>query len=415
MRTGVAAPIVRETIDPSALGENEVVHYSIPAIEATGSPVVQRASELASMKQQVCPGDVLISKLNPRKSRVVVVQQHGGLALLASPEFVALRPRLVDGNFLKYFLQAGSVTQALAAMVTSATRSHQRVDPSDVRDLQLPDISKPTQEKVVRVLDRETAEIDAFIADQEKLIELLIERRSATIAHSVARGTREQTRLRPSNTPHLGLIPEGWVVAGLNRWAEASAGAGFPHEYQGRIGEAFPFYKVNALGRADGDGVIRFREDTVSLQTAQQLRAKVFPAGTVVLAKIGAALLLGRVRALEVASCLDNNMLGLAPKRTVSAEFLRYNAQTVHFAPVTNPGAVPSLSESKFMSFPLAWPPLDEQLAIVAYLRRETTEIDATIADAREAIALSKERRAALISAAVMGMIDVRGHGKASA
>ena len=54
-------------------------------------------------------------------------------------------------------------------------------------------------------------------------------------------------------------------------------------------------------------------------------------------------------------------------------------------------------------------PPLNGQRRILECLREQTAELDATIADAREAIALSKERRAALISAAVTGKIDVRG------
>lgn len=57
----------------------------------------------------------------------------------------------------------------------------------------------------------------------------------------------------------------------------------------------------------------------------------------------------------------------------------------------------------------IAAPPVDEQELIIGYLDRETAELDAAIADAREAIALSKERRAALISAAVTGKINVRG------
>lgn len=67
-----------------------------------------------------------------------------------------------------------------------------------------------------------------------------------------------------------------------------------------------------------------------------------------------------------------------------------------------------NLSYSDFKTLDVAVPPLDEQQEIAAYLDRETTEIDAAIADALEAIALSKERRASLISAAVTGKVDVR-------
>lgn len=68
-----------------------------------------------------------------------------------------------------------------------------------------------------------------------------------------------------------------------------------------------------------------------------------------------------------------------------------------------------NIGQDDFRNFVLHLPPRDEQRSIVAYLLVEMAEIDAAIADAREAIALSKERRAAVISAAVTGKIDVRG------
>jgi type I restriction enzyme S subunit len=72
--------------------------------------------------------------------------------------------------------------------------------------------------------------------------------------------------------------------------------------------------------------------------------------------------------------------------------------------------AMPKVNQESLGAAPIWYPSVQEQEAIVAYLQKETGEIDRSIADVRASIALSKERRAALISAAVTGKIDVREH-----
>ncbi|MGO2750781.1 MAG: hypothetical protein ACTIA6_12070 [Pseudoclavibacter sp.] len=406
MRAGISAPIVRQTIDPSVFGEGEVVHYSIPSIEATGSPVTQPASELASMKQQVRPGDVLISKLNPRKSRVVMVQEHSGLPTLASPEFVALRPRLVDGGFLKYFLQSGSATQSLAALVTSATRSHQRVDPSDIRDLELPDISKSAQAGIARTLDRETAEIDAFIADQEKLIELLTERRSAVISHAVFPD-------RVAATPNQQTLP-------LRRFGPSSESGTSVNAFTapaapGEVG-------VLKTGAASSGVFLPQENKAVVFDEIHRVRAPVRP-GTVILNRANTPALVGSIAYVdqEAPDLYLSDKLWQIDFARADARFIAFWAQTrayrsqIESLSVGASSSMQNLSYGDFLGVRMPNLPRAEQTDIANHLEASMSEIDATLADAREAIALLKERRAALISAAVTGKIYVPERGKVMA
>lgn len=211
---------------------------------------------------------------------------------------------------------------------------------------------------------------------------------------------------KDSNVEWLGHIPAHWARSGTRRFARSGSGAGFPLHLQGVTGEQYPFYKVNSLARADPDGVIRFSDNTISEATAHSLGAQIFPAGALVLAKIGAALLLGRVRKLEVDACIDNNMLAILGGNGVDLDFLSYQLQTIDFELLVNPGAVPSLSESRLMALDLAWPSLEEQRMIAGFLDREAAEIDAFIADQEKLIGLLAERRAATISHAVTRGID---------
>lgn len=308
--------------------------------------------------------------------------------------------------FLNYQIQADAFQEQLK--LKTKVSAQPGVYMGDVASIGVVVPELEDQKAIVNFLDQETAEIDAFIADQEFLINLLNERRSANIAHVVTKGLNSNAPLRETGIEWLGRIPSHWQAHGLKYAAKTISGSGFPHAYQGSTEEEYAFHKVNSLSAADPDGVIRIRRETVSAATAVTLRAEILPSGSIVLAKIGAALLLGRIRMLGMPSCIDNNMLGIKLTSRAHPRFTYYALHLVTFPKIVNPGAVPSLNERAFRSFELAWPPYHEQQAIADVLDRECSQLDAAIDDAREAIRLSQERRAALISAAVTGKIDVR-------
>lgn len=265
----------------------------------------------------------------------------------------------------------------------------------------------PEQRAIADYLDRETAQIDAFIAKNEELITLLTERRRATIGAAVTRGIRRDAPTLPSGVAWLGDVPSHWSVAGLARYAGTVSGVGFPESEQGIEDEEIAFYKVNALGQADADGVIRKSWDTISRETARSLRAKILLPGTILLAKIGAAMLLGRIRRTDRPACIDNNMMAIVPNEHLNARFASYALQTFDFEALANPGTVPSMDMYAFMHRETAVPPLFEQEEIADYLDCRLARIDAALAKCRRGVHLARERRAALISAAVTGKIDV--------
>ena len=182
----LATPI-NDTIDPTTLGVELVDHFSIPALDATGKPKVEAASEIESNKQPLTGGEVLISKLNPRKARVVLVPESSRRRMLCSGEFIVLRPDACEPRFLAYVLQSELVRQKLDAAVNSVTRSHQRVRPEILTkmDVWAPPLAE--QRAIADYLDAETARIDALITKKQQLIHLLDERANSEIMAIVGR------------------------------------------------------------------------------------------------------------------------------------------------------------------------------------------------------------------------------------
>ena len=171
---------VRSTIDPTKIA-GDVFHYSIPVVDQTGTGRVEAASDVDSAKLLLVGGEVLISKLNPRKGRILISQPHE-LPIVASPEFIALRNTgAVVDRFLAYLLASETTRLYLDARVQSVTRSHQRVTPELVRRLpvSLPPLDE--QRRIADFLDAETARLNQVQALQGNVRSAIASRRLAQL------------------------------------------------------------------------------------------------------------------------------------------------------------------------------------------------------------------------------------------
>ena len=181
---------------------------------------------------------------------------------------------------------------------------------------------------------------------------------------------------------------------------ELQAGAGFPDNEQGVMTEEIPFFKVGDMAQPGNAREMVEAQHFVSPATARRLRARVFPANTIVFAKVGAALRLNRRRLLLRPSCMDNNMMGFVPTEC-DPTWALFWLSCLDLDALANPGAVPSVNEGQMRDVPVVAPPLAEQRAIATFLDRETAMIDALVTKKERLIELLQEKRAALISRAV--------------
>jgi len=265
----------------------------------------------------------------------------------------------------------------------------------------------PEQRAIAAFLDRETARIDALIEKKERQIELLQEKRTAVISHTVTKGLDPNARMKDSGIEWLGEIPTHWEVLAFKRLGDFQAGAGFPNDDQGLDDNELPFYKVSDTNLPGNRMFMNFHNNAVSRETALRLRAYVFPQDTIIFAKVGAALLLNKRRILTRPSCIDNNMMGFVLK-SCNRNWAYFWMCTLDLGGIVNPGAVPSINEGQIREIRVPVPSIDEQQRIAAFLDRETVRIDSLIEKIRKSIAKLREYRTALISAAVTGKIDVR-------
>ena len=273
--------------------------------------------------------------------------------------------------------------------------------------------SLPEQRAIAAFLDGETAKIDALVAEQRRLIDLLREKRQAVISHAVTRGLNPKAQLKPSGIDWLGDVPEGWEVCEAKRFVSILSGFAFPSTSFSDDENDTPLLR----GANVGVGELRW-DDTVYWRREPYDGLDVFEvkAGDLVIGMdrpwIGAGVRVATVTESDVPSLLLQRVASLRTTGDLNKEYLKLqlsgDAFIHHFLPDMTGVSVPHISPTQIGSFVIMVPPRSEQDQIVAFLSEATTQLDTLTATAETAIALLQERRAALISAAVTGKIDLR-------
>jgi type I restriction enzyme S subunit len=239
------------------------------------------------------------------------------------------------------------------------------------------------QAHISAFLDGETAKIDALIAEQKRLIELLKEKRQAVISHAVTKGLDPNAPMKPSSIESLGEVPAHWPIVAIKRFSTLQRG-----------------YDLTDAERTDGPYPV-----VTSGGISGSHGSFMAPCPGVVTGRYGST---GRLFYVEDDFWPHNTSLYVSHFHGNHSRFVWYSLQTVDFAAHCAKAAVPGIDRNDIHVLPVAVPPIDEQLAIVEYLDAGTAKLDTLTAEAQRAIDLLQERRTTLISAAVTGQIDVR-------
>lgn len=365
--------------------------------------------------QHVRTGDIVFCLFDVQETpRTVGLATEDGMITGAYTVTVVAKESAHPG-FVSYAYLAYDQHKALRPLYAGLRNT---IRSGDFRNIRIPFPPLHEQVRIATYLDRETAEIDAFIADQEKLIELLTERRMSTIAAAVS-GEFSPTDGRKRFVPGFGLSPSSWQATRISRYFRITLG------------------KMLDAGKEIVDGsewlpyirAANIQETGLDLTSANQM--PFLPREVAQFSLKAGDLLVVEGGAVGVNIYMTEDLAGWAFQKTVNRvrpldlthangrylgyalDALRYNG-TIDM--IANKSTIAHLTAEKLERIVVPFPPVAEQKRLVDFLEEEMADVDATITDAREAIALSKERRAALISAAVTGKIDLRQqHGKVNA
>ena len=268
------------------------------------------------------------------------------------------------------------------------------------------------QQAITTFLDRETAKIDTLIAKQERLIELLQEKRTALISHAVTKGINPDAPMKDSGVEWLGEVPAHWEVYRLWSFVELIQTGPFGSQLHAEdyIDDGIPV--INPANLKENK-IVSDSTCCVSNSTADRLsRYRLFP-GDIIFGRRGELGRCALIRKSEEGWLCGTGSLLIRTnvKRSIPEFLLRVLSEpgVKDYLSLMSVGAtIDNLNTNILGNIRCPLPPINEQKAIALFLSKETIKFDTLITKARHTIDLLKERRTALISAAVTGKIDVR-------
>ncbi len=266
--------------------------------------------------------------------------------------------------------------------------------------------SPEEQQTIAAFLDCETGKIDALIAEQQRLVELLAEKRRAVISHAVTQGLNPNAPMKDSGIEWLGEVPVHWKVKRLKYVGRAIGGLIYdPSEI---VEEGYGTLVLRSSNVQNGR--IAF-DDNVYVTTAIPEKLITRKGDILVCSRNGSRSLIGKN------AMIDSESSGLTFGAFMMIFRSEYNGYIFHvfnsqlfkfqlgaFLTAT----INQLTVGSLYSMEVPLPPVDEQHTIATFLNRENAQFDALTAETNRAIELLQERRSTLISAAVTGKIDVR-------
>lgn len=373
-------------------------------------PTLRSVSETERDGRLLRRGDLLLEKSGGGEKQPVgqVVMYDRNLAAVCS-NFVAkveLQPQM-DSRFWTY-QHAALYSAGVNVRSIKQTSGIQNLDQSAYFN-EFGVFPPPNEQSAIAAfLDRETAKIDALIAEQEKLIALLAEKRQATISHAVTKGLDPDVPMKDSGVPWLGEVPEHWRLPPMYL------------RYRVELGKMLDARRITGnhlipyLRNVDvqWDAINYDDLPLMDIQPSEYDRYTVKHGDLLVCegGEVGRAALV----------LLDDAVVGFQKalhrlRVTSDQEYPRYLFYT--FAYASRAGAfagegqstIAHLTGEQLRKYRFPSPPLQEQIAIAEFLDSEMSKLATLSDEATRAVALLSERRSALIAAAVTGQIDVRG------
>ena len=342
---------------------------------------------------------------------------QGGIELchdrgIISPAYTILKPTHIKSCYFKYLGKSPVYLQLLKSMVTGI-REGQNIDYGKLRENLIPIPTEAEQEAIANYLDKVTSKIDAAIAQQQKMIELLNERKQIIINNAVTKGLDPTAKMKPSGIPWLGNIPAHWELF--------------------RLKYLFTGYKAGPFGSSlitnalleDGSILVYTPEHVAEQRTSipnnlylpenrrNELKKFFVKKGDVIFPIVGS---LGRAMIIEEAmpEGIINQRLAMF---SIRKEFLdtdyfmwvfgKSKFYESYIKNVQRGSFNVNLTKTLVGDMPFVLPPINEQKEISIFITNKTTEILSSISCIEKQIGLLQERKQIIINDIVTGKVKV--------
>ena len=374
-----------------------------------------KESDDLSGYQLVTKGSLVTNKMKAWQGSIAISRYRG----IVSPAYYVYEPLSSEHDQYLHYLLRSAPFVALYQRISKGIRNNQwDLEHEALRTIPvlLPDLD--TQREIADFLDRETARIDLLIEKKRDFVNLLKEKRQTIISHAVTKGLNPSTLMKPSGIEWLGEVPEHWDINRL-KWSMTCCRNGiWGGEAQQDDGD------IACVRVADFDREnlrVELDEPTIRNVPKKNRDGRLLHQGNLLLEKSGG----GETQPVGCVVLFDdptpavcsNFVARIAIADEMDSSFWRYvhaaaYAVRLNTRSIKQVTGIQNLDSSKYFDERVACPSPTEQTAIADFLDRETAKIDDLATKTQHTINLLQERRAALITTAVTGQIDVGTYKK---
>lgn len=264
----------------------------------------------------------------------------------------------------------------------------------------------PIDEQIVigSYLDAATSKIDKAIAMQQKMIDLLNERKQIIIQNAVTKGLDENVEMKDSGVEWIGMIPKHWKILKLKRCASIKTGTTPPtNERKYFDGGRISWFTPGDLN----DLHLEFASKMITKKAIDDKVGRLFPAKTIYFVGIGATV--AKVSACDFAASSNQQINAIICKESLDYIFATYvlKSEQEFIRNMANYVTLPIINQSDTGLIDMIVPPKSEQQAIVAYLDKEMQRFDSAITNCQRQIAFLQERKQIIINEVVTGKVKV--------
>ncbi|MEN3029274.1 restriction endonuclease subunit S [Chromobacterium amazonense] len=357
--------------------------------------------------QIIYPGDVILRltdlQNDKRSLRSAMALEKG----IITSAYLALQPISANSKYISYLLRAYDLQKVFYSMGGGLRQSMKF---SDLKRLPILSPFEEEENAIVAFLYHETAKIDTLIAEQEKLIALLAEKRQAVISHAVTKGLNPDAPMKDSGIPWLGEVPAHWKTSPLRYLAKIGNGSTPSRDNPDYWAEeGFPWLNSSVVNQEEVTESDQFVTDLA----LNECHLPVISPPTVLIGITGQGKTRGMATKLGFKATINQHLAYISPNIDIlSEDFLLRVLESAYENLRTESDSVGStkgaITCDQISRFQIPLPSLEEQDRIVTHLNEAIQKLEALSHDVGVAITLLKERRSALISSAVTGKIDVR-------
>lgn len=388
----------------------KVSDREFPPLSVTKHGIVPQLENAAKTddndnRKKVVSGDYVINSRSDRKGSSGLSRLTGSVSLINT----VITPVGIDPFFCNHLLRSVPFQEEYYRWGKGIVADLWSTNFSDLKNIKIPVPNPVEQRQIAAYLNRETAKIDKLIAKQQKLIKLLQEKRQAVISRAVTKGLDPNVKMKNSGVEWLGAVPEHWELVSLTRYL------GKIVDYRGRTPTKSDsgVYLITARNIRKGFIDYDCSEEFILEEEYEDSMRRGKP-------EVG-DLLFTMEAPLGNVALVDRTDVAIAQRvvkfrsmtEFLNSEYLMYSILGTYFQSQLETLATGStalgLKASKLNQLRVLRPPINEQISISQVVKAQLTKLSVLDKKAHEQIALLKEHRQALITAAVTGKIDVRG------